>query len=445
MIAENGVFLNRTDILISEPLDFRTWGRRNMTKLSSYACTTCGGVLNIDSDQELLDCPFCGTRLDLVEYHRRDILSQAELCLKRMEYRSAYERYKELHDKDHKDFEALRGLILCAGKFPVKEDLTDPKRLIRHDIKRALTVLSQLNEDCSDHPYFAKLNEVLKLSFSYRNKADGRDIEERLKAACEELKSLEPAAETVTYQEKLNQTYIASEADTVSDIICIKCGGQLMMDKKRSLCECRSCGVAYGTSLFFGNANKKAKEALVNRDFSEADQRYSYMLMLDPHDFEALRGRVLCAAKWSSPKVESDISSFWVNNLRSRVEYALENALDEDKPYFEKYIEMMDVYSLVLAEDNKLKPLKRQLKDLTYKRDNIVVDYNPEEDNGPRPDFARRTISNTISDIEKKIYLAESGKKAREEKAQDICSQIREMDKDRVIRKAQSQDDSNLQ
>lgn len=416
-----------------------------MTKLSGYACTKCGGILNIDSDQELLDCPFCGTRLDLVEYHRRAILSQAELCLKRMEYRSAYERYKELYDKDHRDFEALRGLILCAGKFPVKDDLTDPVRLIRHDIKRASTVLGQLREDCADHPYFAKLNEVLKLASSYhRNKADSKELEERLKAACKELKALEPAAETVTYQERLNQTDLASDAKTVSDIICIKCGGQLLMDKNRSLCECRSCGVAYGTSLFFGNANKKAKEALVNRDFSEADQRYSYMLMLDPHDFEALRGRVLCAAKWSSPKVESDISGFWVNNLRSRIEYALENALDEDKPYFEKYIEMIDVYSLILAEDNKLKPLKRQLKDLRYKRDNIVVDIDPGEEDRPRSDFAHRTISVTISDIDKKIYLAESSKKAQEAKVQDICSQIREMDQEWRIRKAQSQNDSNL-
>ena len=80
-----------------------------------------------------------------------------------------------------------------------------------------------------------------------------------------------------------------------------------MKDNKRSLCECRSCGVAYGTSLFFGEPNKKAKEALINKEFSEADQRYSYMLMLDPHNFDALRGRVLCAAKWSSVVIETNI------------------------------------------------------------------------------------------------------------------------------------------
>ena len=228
-----------------------------MTKLYSFTCAKCGGVLNVDSDQEILDCPFCGAQIDRIEFHRRDILSQAELCLKRMEYNSAYERYKSLHDKD-------------------------------------------------------------------------------------------------------------------------------------------------------------------------------------PRDFEALRGRVLCVAKWSSPEVENRISSFWVNNLRARIEYSLGNALDEDKPYFEKYIEMMDGYSSILEYDNKLMPLKKQYKDLMLKRDNIVVDYDPDEEINAKRVYAREAITETISEIERKISYIENKKKVLVENVRTICGQIKEMDKEWLIRKAKA-------
>jgi hypothetical protein len=218
------------------------------------------------------------------------------------------------------------------------------------------------------------------------------------------------------------------DAESISNITCIKCGGQLLIDAKRSLCECGFCGVAYGTSLFWGEPNKKAKEALVKQEFSEAYQRYSYMLMLDPHNFEALRGSVLSSAKWSCIKVEDDISNFWVNNLRSRIECALEKALDSDKPYFEELIEMADAYRLILAEDNKLKPLERQRKDLLYRRDHIVVDYNPDEENKPAL-YAHKTISDSIADIEKQIDKITIDRNKYLDKVSEICRRIKEMDR----------------
>ena len=132
-----------------------------MAKLTSYTCGKCGGVLNVDSDQDVLDCPFCGTQIDLVVFHRKDVLSQAELCLKRMEFKSAHERYKELYDKDPDDFEALRGLMLCAGKIPAKDDLIRPKKLIRHDIKNAIMFFLKHEEECSVYPYFKHLDDLL--------------------------------------------------------------------------------------------------------------------------------------------------------------------------------------------------------------------------------------------------------------------------------------------
>jgi hypothetical protein len=452
-----------------------------MAKLIGYTCEKCGGVLNVDSDQEIFDCPFCGAGFDLIDFHRKDILSQAEMCLKRMEYNSAGDKYKELYTKDPHDFEALRGLILCAGKIPVKDDLADPVKLIRHDISKAENALIKLESGCSVYPYFEKLRTVFKLSKEYKKlinekatsdrslklrveglkeqqyidkdkafrkitadnlaKADSlakkiKELEQKLSLACEELKSSEPEAnfhEGPALQFKNEEL----EPQIVSDtgIICIKCAGRLVLDKQRNLCECRSCGVAYGASLFFGEPNKRAKEALVRLEFNEADQRYGYMLMLDPSNFEALRGRILCSLKSTRVISHAGLSNFTVKSLKARAEQAVEKALDADKPYFVKYLELADLYSLILAKDNKLKILTRQRDDCVFKREHIVRDFDPNTENCP-PDYARRSISETIEDLENEIGKLKSAKQVLVKQAEQICSDISTADNKWIARKA---------
>ena len=448
-----------------------------MASLTSYTCAKCGGVLNIDSDQELFDCPFCGTKFDMVDFHRKDMLSEAELSLKRMEFLSANERYTEMFNKNPNDFEALRGLALCAGKIPSKDDLTNPKRLIKHDMEKTESFIKKNSEYCSGYPYFEKVLEIISLCRKYENllkiksgvqkvtqlrirrlgNGDGLyeknefakianyervtvddtnkkliDIEAELSEACLELENLEPSAFKVV-QYSVNSVNNSLSSGSVSNITCIKCGAQLVMDEKRKLCECRSCGVAYGTSLFFGEPNKKAKEALIKKEFNEAEQRYSYMLMLDPHDFEALRGRVNCAAKWTVVNYDAEVTSFWVKNVRSRVEYAYEKALDADKPYFGKYLELVEAYNTVLEQDNKIKPLLKQYKELNVKKSNIVADIDPDENVSL---YAHATIDKTIYDVEKKITPLKMKKKECLESVKAICREISEMDKEWLFKNA---------
>lgn len=448
-----------------------------MAKLTSYTCAKCGGVLNIDSDQELFDCPFCGTNFDMVDFHRKDMLSEAELSLKRMEFLSANERYTEMFNKNPNDFEALRGLALCAGKITSKDDLTNPKRLIKHDMEKTESFIKKNSEYCSGYPYFEKVLEIISLCREYKNllkiksgvksvtqlrirrlgNGDGLyeknefakianyervtvdntnkkliDIEAELSESCLELENLEPSASN-SVQYSVNSVNNESASVTVSNIICIKCGGQLVMDDKRKLCECRSCGVAYGTSLFFGEPNRKAKEALLKKEFNEADQRYSYMLMLDPHDFEALRGRVNCAAKWTCVNYNAEVTSFWVNNVRSRVEYAYEKALDSDKPYFVKYRELLEAYGKVLEQDNRIKPLIRKSKELNVKKSNIVADIEPDENVCL---YAHQTIDKTIHDVDNQITPLKKKKNECLESVKAICHEISEMDKERLLKNA---------
>ena len=60
-----------------------------MSTLKSYSCSKCGGILNVDRDQDVLDCPFCGARIDYIDFHSEDLLTQADYCLFRKDYKAA--------------------------------------------------------------------------------------------------------------------------------------------------------------------------------------------------------------------------------------------------------------------------------------------------------------------------------------------------------------------
>ena len=128
-------------------------------------------------------------------------------------------------------------------------------------------------------------------------------------------------------------------------------------------------------------------------------------------------------------------SSFWVNNLRSRIEYAVDKALDEDKPYFKKFIEMMDAYDTVLVEDNKLKPLVRKRKDLEYKKDHIVIDFDPDYDRNRTDYYAKEAVIKSIEDIEKQMCSIRAKKSDCLDEVIDVCAQIQAMDKKRLTGK----------
>ena len=436
----------------------------------------------MDIDQVVFDCPFCGAKFDVIDFHRQEMLSQAETCLKMMEFISASEKYKEMYDKDPHDFEALRGMILSAGKIPLKEDLTEPGKLIRHNINGAVNALYKLEGDCAEFSYFEKLLTVFELSsklkvlvedkktldrdLKFRIKALNeanpyidkdhelrriaainqknadlvdrkiKDLKQKLSVACDDLKNSEPEITVkAAPPSEPDSVEIEADSESVTNIICAKCAGQLFLDRKRNLCECRSCGVAYGVSLFVGKPNRKAKDALIKREFNEADKRYSYMLMLEPHDFEALRGRVLCSIKCIRVINYIGLSNYLIEKLRACAEYALEKALDQDKPYFEKYIELADSYSRVLAVENKLKPLIRQRDDKLNMRAHIVVDIDPDQENNYIP-VARETISSTISELEKKIDKLMLEKNVLVEETNKICSEISSLDNQWIARRA---------
>ena len=96
-----------------------------MSELKSYTCVKCGAVLSVDKPEGQMACPFCGNDFDLVDFHREDLLLQAEECLARGAYESAREKFNKLLANDSTDIVAYRGLILCAGRVQSTEELRE--------------------------------------------------------------------------------------------------------------------------------------------------------------------------------------------------------------------------------------------------------------------------------------------------------------------------------
>ena len=121
-----------------------------MAVLKSYTCSKCGGILNFDSDQEFFDCPFCGNKFDIVDFHEDEIMAQAEESLKQKAFSSAREKFSSVLDKDPTNFEALKGLVLCELKTVKLEDLVSPRIFDSVDDAALKNLIARVNKYSPD-------------------------------------------------------------------------------------------------------------------------------------------------------------------------------------------------------------------------------------------------------------------------------------------------------
>ena len=153
-------------------------------------------------------------------------------------------------------------------------------------------------------------------------------------------------------------------------VICTQCGAALIPDKENMIYRCTHCGVAFGSSIIFDrDAVNKARKALSFAEFNEADVWFQCVLMLCPDDFEALRGRVLCAGKWCSfmdIKEPFNMPAVRFARIRDSIDDAIAHAELSDIGYFENCKKMIDTLELVWNKDVQIKPLtekKAQLEE----------------------------------------------------------------------------------
>ena len=135
-----------------------------MMKLKSYTCPSCGSVLQVENNQRILDCPFCGSEFQAVSFHRKEVVSSAGENLKNKEFTAAREKYLEILTDNPYDVDALLGLICCSGKIPEQSAFSRIRDLSQYNAGAALKVL-RAQEGCQSEeakPYFDKLAGLLE-------------------------------------------------------------------------------------------------------------------------------------------------------------------------------------------------------------------------------------------------------------------------------------------
>ena len=145
-----------------------------MAVLKSYTCSKCGGVLNFDSDQEFFDCPFCGERFDVADFHADELFSQAEESLKQKAFSSAKEKYSAILEKEPDNFEALRGSVFSRLEIASFDDIKDSEKLRKLNLVGADKALDAAISaaDVEDKAYFQKFSELIYALHRMKHSAD---------------------------------------------------------------------------------------------------------------------------------------------------------------------------------------------------------------------------------------------------------------------------------
>lgn len=154
--------------------------------------------------------------------------------------------------------------------------------------------------------------------------------------------------------------------------ICKMCGGLLDIDVDRQVYICPFCGVTFDYEYFRkDNVLELAKKSITRHEFGAARDAYEYMLKKDPHNFEALRGLILCKCKWTTMAPIQQNEEVHLHPDDPELIRALENCMPEHKEYFgtiKKTLEVLKDYRKSRAElanlENDRMAVQKKLRDL---------------------------------------------------------------------------------
>ena len=338
-----------------------------MTLIKKHLCTTCGGALTVHNERKQYECPYCSIFFDYEYFRSRDILEQAAMSQKMLQFDSAIEKYEFILKKEPGNFLAIRGKILSESRINRPEELRKAERVMQISLYSLIQAEKKVEPD--GKAYFAQLHRLRMLA---RSQAALHDREKRKKFDKSfsdlyvHLSMMDPTRTTLQKQKEEPATDETSVlVSLVSSMSCTSCGGELIINMDRQLYECPFCGVTFDFDFVRDeNALLEATEALSEKQFIKADGIYAYILKSDPKNFVAHRGRVLCAAKWTSipNEVAADVmQKVHIPTLKARVEEAIASCDAEDRTYFELFQTMIPEYETFFQAVSPIKQERQQL------------------------------------------------------------------------------------
>jgi len=158
----------------------------------------------------------------------------------------------------------------------------------------------------------------------------------------------------------------------VKSNICEQCGGLLDIDIDRQVYICPFCGVTFDYEYFRkDNVLEIAKKSIARNEFGAAKDAYDYMLKKDPHNFEALRGLILCKCRWTTMTPILQNSEVHLLPNDPVLVQAIENCQPEHKEYFgliQKALDVLKDYRKSISELANLEhdrmSLQKKLREL---------------------------------------------------------------------------------
>lgn len=113
------------------------------------------------------------------------------------------------------------------------------------------------------------------------------------------------------------------------------CGGLLDIDLDRQMYICPFCGVSFDYEYFReDNVKEIANKSLSRCEFGAAKDAFDFILQKDPHDFQALRGLILCRCKWKNLLPIKTYNQVHLKEDDPYLVSAIENCRPENKEYF---------------------------------------------------------------------------------------------------------------
>ena len=148
-----------------------------MRQLVSYTCSACGGALTVDRKQEVFECPFCGNAFDYARLHREDILNEAAVNMRNMEFKAAKDKFNSVLESDPRNFKALRGLALCDGNLLSEDSINRLDKMTGCSFDSMKKTLNEVKDRASesDALYFAKLIELIGLAKKHQELKQKRE------------------------------------------------------------------------------------------------------------------------------------------------------------------------------------------------------------------------------------------------------------------------------
>lgn len=171
---------------------------------------------------------------------------------------------------------------------------------------------------------------------------------------------------------------------------CPTCAGQLLVNTVLQIYECPFCGVTYDYEYFReDDVLERAERSLKAGEYNSAAEAYDFMLAKEPHNFVALRGKVMISANAKSMQEFRDpnrLRTLNFSKIDNEIDQAIVASESKGRDYFSKLKELVaagkeykEVIMDITRSRNQRKLQVKKIQQFSRAQTNSYVDLGDKE------------------------------------------------------------------